>query len=152
MPGFARLALASILVSAVHASAETRVCIGGDIDHMNAAQKAACQVTADNIRDNVSRMQAPSDWHFYVLCTEGDWQTYAAFSTRTPEQLAASSADTDLATRSTFFRRDRLFSADPATRMSVLVHEVAAARTQSTDEAVIRKQAALIIPALTAAL
>jgi len=135
-----------LLSLAVHASAENSVCIGGDLDHLNAAQKAICQATANQIRSEAVKFNAPGDWHFFVLCTETDWKVYTTFSKRNPMSLASLGADTDLEQHRTFFNGEHLHAANALGLDKIVAHEVASALLKSTDEKAIQTQVAVWLP------
>jgi hypothetical protein len=146
MHAFVRIGLASLLFFAFHASAENPVCIGGDLDHLSAAQQGSCRGIADRVRIGTTKFHPPADWHFYVLCTDADWKKYAAFSTRSAQELATLDADTDLRNRVTFLRGEHLLAANVSGLDKILAHEVASALLESTDEKLIGKQVALLLP------
>lgn len=143
-----RTIAAAVLLStvAVHASAQPRVCIGGDLDRLSAAQKNSCRASADQVRVDVERFHAPADWHFFVVCTEEDWTTYAAMSDRGTE-VAASYVDTDLKKHTTFFRGATLSNSEPERFHRLIAHEAARGLLQSVDENVIARQLSVWMPA-----
>ena len=139
-------AVLSLLGLAVHASAENRVCIGGDLDHLTTSQKNACWASAADVRKTAAKFNAPEDWHFFVVCTDEDWKVYAAFSKRASAQLDKAGADTDLQNRTTFLRGAWLHSNEAPKLERIVAHEVASAVWQSADEVVIQRQVALWFP------
>jgi hypothetical protein len=146
MQAFGRVAMISLLSLAVHASAESRVCIGGDLAHLTPAQTSACWDSAHQIGAEAAKFHGPSDWHYFVICTDSDWKDYVVFSKRSAADLALLGADTDLQSRTTFFRGEWLPKANALVFEKAVAHEVASALLQSTDEAVIRKQIATWLP------
>ena len=142
MKVLARVTLVSLLSFAVHASAESRVCIGGDLDRLSPAQKSGCFNSASRVRSQPVTLHAPSDWHFFVVCTESDWQMYASFSKRKAVDLNRIGADTDIQNRTTFFRGEWLLASGNKGLNELVAHEVAAAVLQSADEIAIHKQVA----------
>jgi hypothetical protein len=146
MKVLARAAVVSLLALAFHASAESRVCIGGDLDHLNEAQKSGCWNSAHQIGNYAAKFHAPADWHFFVVCTDSDWKAYTAFSKRKAADLAALGADTDLEKRVTFFRGEWLRNIPVQGLNQAVAHEVAIALLQSTDEKIIQRQVALWVP------
>ncbi len=142
----ARVALVSLLGLAVQASAANRVCIGGDLDHMTEAQRHGCLANAAQVREAAARFHAPADWHFYVMCTEEDWQAYSVLSKKSPTQLSQVAGDTDLAKRTTFLRGGRLAKASAIGFDKIVAREVASASLRSVDEAVIKEQVAVWLP------
>ena len=84
-----------------------RVCMGGDIEHFSPAQLRACQTEVQQVREAAAQYHTPG-WHFIVVCDENGWKDYAAFSETPAAVLADASADTDIASRTTFFRGSRL--------------------------------------------
>jgi len=145
MHALLRFGLASLLLSAFHASAENPVCIGGDVDRLSAVQKASCWGLADRVRLGTTKFQPPADWHFYVLCTDSDWKKYAAFSTRSAQQLATLDADTDVRNHITYLRGEHLLAANLSGLDGILAHEVASAQLGSTNEELLKKQVALLL-------
>jgi len=141
-----RAVVLSLLGLAVHASAENRVCIGGDLDHLTNLQKSACWASAADVRKTAAKFHAPEDWHFFIVCTDEDWKTYATLSKRASLQLDKAGADTDLQNRTTFLRGTWLHSNDAPKLERIVAHEVASAVWQSTDEIVIQRQVALWFP------
>lgn len=141
-----RAAVVSLLGLAVHASAENRVCIGGDLDHLTNSQRNACWASAADVRRTAAKFHAPEDWHFFVVCTDEDWKTYATLSKRASAQMGEAAADTDLQSRTTFLRGAWLRSNDAPKLERIVAHEVASAVWQSTDEVVIQRQVALWFP------
>ncbi len=133
---------------AVHASAEGRVCIGGDLDHMTVPQKMDCLRSAITIRGGIAKFHAPEDWRYFVICTESDWKTYVAFSKRSAAELKTMGADTDLEGRTTFFRGQWLRNVDTHSPVAekMIAREVASAVLQSVDEVAISKQVERWIP------
>jgi hypothetical protein len=145
MHAIVRIGLVSLLGFAVHASAENRVCIGGDLDHLSEVQKSSCWNIAHQVGSDAAKFHAPDGWHFYVICTDADWKAYATFSKRSAAELATLNADTDVQQRVTFLRGERLLKADASGLDQILVHEVASALLKSTDETQIKKQVALLL-------
>jgi hypothetical protein len=145
MKALVRVGLVSLLAFAVHASAENRVCIGGDLDHLSEIQKTSCWNIAHQVGSDAAKFHPPADWHFYVICTDSDWKAYATFSKRSAAELATLNADTDVQQRVTFLRGERLLTADASGLDQILAHEVASALLKSTDETRIKKQVALLL-------
>ena len=142
-PFFAPLALtlAATLVPA-SAVAQTRFCMGGDLDHMSQTDRAACSATVQAVRTAASAMHAPDGWHFVVVCGEEGWKSYTAFSTRGEETLENASADTDLDQQTTYFREDRLHTPQAHGLQRVVAHEVASILLKTDDESAIQTQLA----------
>lgn len=141
----ARTALVALFGLAANVSAEPRVCIGGDLDHLSQTEKSSCRASAEQVRRDAIRFHAPDDWHFYVVCTESDWAMYAAISEKA-SSLASLTVDTDLKRRTTFFRGATLAMEDSPTVHRLIAHEAARGLLQSTDEVAIAKQMAVWIP------
>ncbi|MEO7029674.1 MAG: hypothetical protein ABI147_09770 [Acidobacteriaceae bacterium] len=143
-----RSALFLAFAFAVHASAEARVCIGGDLDHLSLPQKMDCLRSAIMVRGGIARFHAPEDWRYFVICTESDWKTYVAFSKRSARELETMGADTDLVGRTTFFRGEWLRNANTHSPVAekIIAREVASAVLQSVDEVAISKQVERWIP------
>ena len=139
-------ALISLLAVSLQTTAQSRVCIGGDLDHLTAAQKGRCLASAAKVRSEATRFNAPADWHFFIVCTEADWKAYAAFSDRAPEELENLSADTNLARRTTFFRGETIATSEPVRLQLAVAHEVASALLKTSDELAIQDRIALLVP------
>ncbi len=89
-------------------TAQTHFCIGGDVDHLNAAEIAACKTKVSELREAVKQHGAPADWHFVVVCDETGWQEYASFARDTPGLLTDAGYSTDPRLRWTFVRGSKL--------------------------------------------
>jgi hypothetical protein len=99
--------LASLLVVASALGQGDRVCMGGNVEQLSAAQLQVCQSQVEQVRDAAAQFHTPG-WHFIVVCDESGWKDYAAFSEKPAAVLANASADTDLSQRTTFLRGSRL--------------------------------------------
>jgi nitroreductase len=142
----AKFALCGSLLSAA-AVAQTRFCIGGDLDHLTAFQKTACLAKLNQVRVASAKFQTPEDWHFVVVCNEPGWKEYAAFSKRTSAELEDASADTNLDQRTTFFRGERLAGAEEGGRMQrIIAYEIAGIVLKSTEKEAIQNLVARWIP------
>ena len=135
------IALAATLLS-TSAVAQTRYCIGGDLQHLSANERAACSATMNAVRNQAASLHAPSDWHFIVVCGEEGWKQYAAFSVHDEASLENASADTDRDQRTTFFREDRLHTPEPHSLQRVVTHELASILLKTDDEVTIQTQMA----------
>lgn len=93
------------------AQAQSRFCLGGELDHLSTAQRTACSAKLASVRDAARRFGAPEGWHFVLVCGEEGWKSYAAFSSRTAAELENASADTDSAAHSTYLREEKLGAA-----------------------------------------
>ena len=111
-----------LLLLAISASvaAETHFCIAGDVDHLNAAEVAACQSKMIGVREAVRQHGAPADWHFVVVCDEAGWKEYASFGSDSPGSLADAGYNTDPRLRWTFLRGSELNAGQPQTIASTL--------------------------------
>ena len=130
----------------LHAFAEGRFCIGGDTSKLNVSQKKACVTELAQVQTLAKRFHAPDNWHFVMVCDETGWSDYAAFSQRSETELVNSSADTDLAEQSTFFRGDRLLTPDALRFERVVAHEIASINLHTSDERLIERQLATWLP------
>lgn len=122
--------------------AQTRFCIGGDLDHLSSADRASCNATLNAVRNTATGLHAPDGWHFVVVCGEDGWKQYAAFSPRGEDAVQDAAADTDLEQHATFFRADRLHTPQPHSLQRVVAHEVASILLKTDDENVIQTQMA----------
>lgn len=130
------------------AVAQTRFCIGGDLDHLTAFERTACMSKLNQVRITAAKFQTPQDWHFVVVCDEGGWKQYASFSKRAAEDLQDATADTDLEQRTTFFRGDSLTGgAGEGTHMQrVVAYEIAGIVLNTTEKKSIQTLLARWIP------
>jgi hypothetical protein len=142
----AQFALCGSLLSTA-AVAQTRFCIGGDLDHLTAFQKTMCMAKLNQVRLTSAKFQTPQDWHFVVVCNEPSWKEYASFSKRTSAELEDASADTDLDQRTTFFRADRLSTPEEGGRMQrIIAYEIAGIVLKTTEKGAIQNLLARWIP------
>ncbi len=116
------------------AVAQTRVCLGGDLEHLSPAQRAACTSKMQAVRDVAASLQAPGDWHFVVVCGEQGWRSYAAFGSATQEAVLMAAADTNLEQHETFLRETRLDVADSRSLQRLLSQEISAIPTRRTEQ------------------
>lgn len=121
----------------VPAVAQTRYCIGGDLQHLSQAEKASCSAKMHAVREVASALHAPEDWHFVVVCGEGGWEEYSAYTSGDALSLAEAAAQTDLDQHETFFRESRLDPNNSASLRRVVAHEVAGILLRSKDEVAI---------------
>ena len=139
-------ALSSLTVAAtllqVSAVAQIRFCIGGDLDHLPASDRAACDATMQVVRTAAIRMHEPLDWHFVVVCGEDGWKQYAAFSSRGADAVANDVADTNLEEHTTYLREGGLHGPQPRSLERTVAHELAAITLQTHDEVSIQNQMA----------
>ena len=77
-----RFSLTSALVllsfSAV-AVAQTKFCIGGELDSLTPAQVSVCKAKSVSLRQEAKLTGTPENWHYVVICDEAGWNDYAAF-------------------------------------------------------------------------
>lgn len=107
-----RVVSAGLLVClTLGAQAQSRFCLGGELDQLSTAQRTACSAKLASVRDAARRFGAPEGWHFVLVCGEEGWKSYAAFSSRTAAELENASADTDSAAHSTYLREEKLGAA-----------------------------------------
>ena len=137
-------ALSIALATTVSASAvaQTRFCIGGDLDHLSMSDRASCAATMQAVRASATAMHAPDDWHFVVVCGEEGWKQYAAFSPRDPEVIQDAAADTDLDQHVTYLREERLHAPQAHSLQRVVAHEVASILLKTNDEDAIQTKMA----------
>ena len=136
----------------VSAVAQTRFCIGGDLDRLSAGERASCNAAKDTVKLTATRLHAPEDWHFVIVCGEGGWKEYTAVAQRGEVALNDSDADTDLDQHVTYLRESRLrdsrlsgsrpSESQPREPQShdlqrVLAHELAYIEVGTRDERVI---------------
>ncbi len=138
----ALLLCSAATVLSIPSVAQTRYCIGGDLDHLSVAEKSACTATAQAVQASAASMQAPEGWHFVVVCGEEGWKSYSAFSTHAEATLAMAAADTDLLQQTTYFRGDRLQEAKSGELRRFVAHEVAGILLHTDREEAIQTQLA----------
>lgn len=141
----ATVTVAAVLTASLlstFAAAQTRFCIGGDLDHLSSAERASCNATLQAVRTTAASLHAPDGWHFVVVCGAEGWKQYAAFSPRGEDAVADAAADTDLGEGTTYLREDRLHTAQPHSLQRVVAHEVAAILLKTDDETAIQTQVA----------
>ena len=138
----ASLAILAATMISPSAVAQTRFCIGGDLDHMSSNDRAACSATMQAVRTATAFMHAPEGWHFVVVCGEEGWKNYAAFSTHGEAALEEASADTNLDEHVTYFREDRLHTPQAHGLRRVVAHEIASIVLKTDDEDAIQTQMA----------
>ena len=100
--------------------AQTRFCIGGELDHLSSTEKAACQAKATHLRNVVQQHGAPADWHFIVVCDEAGWNDYASFAGREAARVVRAGYSTDRDMRLTVVRGSRLETDDEQAAAQVL--------------------------------
>lgn len=134
----------------VHALAQaptqSSVCIGGDLSRLTASEKGRCLASAARVRAEADRFHAPANWRFFIVCTEYDWQTYAAYTDRPLTELASATVDTNLARRTTFFRGESLPLEDPARLKLAVAREVVRATLGTDNQVAIEQRLAVLIP------
>ena len=135
------LAVAVSLFS-VASVAQTRFCIGGDLDHISSTERATCSATMQAVRAAAANLHAPGDWHFVVVCGEEGWKNYASFSSR-GEAVLDRMADTDHAQQTTYLREGSLHTAEAGGLERAVAHEVASILLKSDDEVAIQTQMAV---------
>ncbi len=136
-------AMIPIVMLSATAIAQTRFCVGGDLDHLSSVERASCNATMNAVRHAVSTIPAPADWHFVVVCGEEGWKQYTAFSTRDETVLSGAAADTDREQRTTYLREGSLHTPQPGGLKQVVAHEVASVLLNSHDEDAIQTQIAV---------
>lgn len=99
----AALLFASLAVVPPLLVAQPKVCMGGDLDHLNPAQAAACSSVVKAVRTQSAAIAAPEDWHIVVVCGQEGWQQYASFAhTGSASEVLNSKIDTDVTEHATF--------------------------------------------------
>lgn len=112
------------------AAAQTRFCLGGDLDHLTQEQKSACSAKVQLLRGIATSLGAPEDWHFVVVCGEDGWKSYAAFSTSEEDAFADRIAVSDYQAHETFLRASRLDSLEAAQLRLIVSQELGAIGSQ----------------------
>ncbi len=117
------IVLAALSLSAV---AQTRVCIGGDLDSMSPAQITACQLKSAGVRAAATRVGVRDDWHIVVVCDDAGWGDYASFAGKSVAAVMESDQQTDAPMRTTFVRGSKI----QASHSSDMDHLLASAMEQ----------------------
>jgi len=104
------MSIIAALCLSLPACAQVKVCMGGNLDGLTASQKNTCEDQVRMTREAATSANAPSDWHFVVVCDEDGWKDYTAFAQRDGADLQLASADTNFAERTTFLRGTRMTS------------------------------------------
>ncbi len=135
------LAFAAVtLLMSVPAVAQTRFCIGGDLEGLSAGERASCNAAKDTAKLTAARLQAPEDWHFVIVCGEQGWKDYTAVAQQGEVALNDSAADTDLDQHVTYLRESRLRESQNHPLQPVVAHEVASIKLGTHDERMIEAQ------------
>jgi hypothetical protein len=108
------IVIAATLVFSLTAIAQTKVCMGGNLDTLSSTEKHACENQVSMARSAAAASNISGDWHFVVVCGEDGWRDYAAFSQQGEVTLRAAASDTDYANKTTYLRGTRLASAEVA--------------------------------------
>lgn len=143
---YSRTALLSLVLGLLPRTtqAQNRFCIGGDLDHLSAAQRAVCSSKLAAVRSAALRFGAPDGWHFVMVCGEAGWKEYASFSSRPALELERASSDTDRAAFSTYFREESFNGGElsPASQRLV-AREMAALAMPAANEAALQARVEL---------
>ena len=133
----------SAAILSASAVAQTRFCVGGDLDHLSSTERSSCSATMNAVRHAVGAMPAPADWHFVVVCGEEGWKQYSVFSTHSEASLDEAVADTDREQRTTYLRESRLHTSQAHGLEEAVAHEVASIVLNSNDEKAIKTEMAV---------
>lgn len=109
------IALAATLIFSLSAIAQSKVCMGGNLDFLSSTEKHTCENQVSMARSAASNVSG--DWHFVVVCGEDGWKDYASFSQQGEAQLRTAVSDTDYANKTTYLRGTRLESAEVASQV-----------------------------------
>lgn len=131
----APLAAALLCASSV---AQTRFCMGGDLAHLSAAEKASCSAKLQAVKTAAASFHVPDDWHFIMVCGEDSWKDYTAFAMN--DTLMTASADTHFEQHETFLRGDRFDLTNAPSLRRAVAREVAGIVLRSHDELAINNQ------------
>ena len=134
---FATLAASLVCTSAL---AQTRFCIGGDLDHLSQAQRTSCNAKNQAVKAAATALHAPDDWHFVLVCGDEGWKNYASYISEENTSLMDAAANTDLQQHETFLRADRLDLNSLRSVQKLVAHEVAGIVLHSNDEVAIARQ------------
>ena len=111
------IVIAASLVFSLSAIAQSKVCMGGNLDSLSSTEKHTCENQVSLARSAAAASNASGDWHFVVVCGEDGWKSYAAFSQQGEAQLRAAASDTDFANKTTYLRGTRLESSEAASQV-----------------------------------
>lgn len=107
----------AVLSAFLPAVAQTRVCMGGNLDTLTATDRRACEEQVARARVAADDMHPPADWHFVVVCGEDGWKDYMAFSSAGEKALIHASADTDTVNKTTFLHGTRMTTTDASNQV-----------------------------------
>lgn len=119
----------------VTALAQTRVCLGGDLEHLTKAQKDSCSAKAQTLRKIAASLHAPDDWHFVVVCGDQGWQQYAAYTMRQDANFLNANVDTNYTERETFLRESALGADVSLPAQSIMTKEIAGILSHTSSQA-----------------
>lgn len=108
------------LLLSVSAVAQTRYCLGGDLEHLSASQRSACSAKVEAVRKAAVGVPMPADWHFVVVCGEQGWKDYAIYAFASSDALQDAQLSTDHDRHETFLRESSLHLDDVASLRQIL--------------------------------
>ncbi len=104
------LVLLAVSTSSV---AQTKFCIGGDLDSLSPAAIASCKAKSSDLRAAALLRGVPRDWHFVTVCDEASWKAYASLAGNRRASVVNASENTDRELRFTFVRGSRIAEGRP---------------------------------------
>ena len=122
------------------AVAQTRFCIGGDLDSLTAQERTSCSAAKAMVKATATLLNAPDNWHFVIVCGEQGWKDYTAVAQRGEVALDDSAADTDLDQHVTYLRESRMREPQTHQLQRVVAHELASIKMNTHDERLIEAQ------------
>ncbi|AFL89045.1 hypothetical protein Terro_2809 [Terriglobus roseus DSM 18391] len=108
---------AATILFSLSAVAQTKVCMGGNLDSMSSTERHSCEKQVQMTREAAVDAKVSGDWHFVVVCGEDGWKDYMAFSQQGEAPLRTATSDTDVAAKTIYLRGTRLESADAAVQI-----------------------------------
>ena len=124
----------------VPAVAQTRFCLGGDLENLSAPERASCSAAKEMVKATAARLHAPDNWHFVIVCGEQGWKDYTAVAQRGEVALVDQAADTDLEQHITYLRESRMLEPKTHQLQRVVAHELASIKLNTHNEQVIEAQ------------
>ena len=118
------LSLMFLLCSTLSATAQTHYCIGGDLDHLSAAEVNSCHSKMLDVREAVKRRGAPSGWRFLVVCDESGWRDVASITGKDSSALRLAEFSTDTTEHVTFLRGSHMDTANAGQMLNASLHGV----------------------------
>lgn len=130
-----RLTFASLALFSSLAAAETRFCLGGDLQTMSEAEQAGCRSQLQALRQGANALPQNGNWHIVLVCGEQAWQEYQNFTGEPNARLAAAQYDVSLDSHEIFLRSARIPARD-VVQTSALLRQIATTEKKVSSQAI----------------